>query len=90
VIIVDSSFRRGSDVLKGIAFGASLVALCRPILYGLAAAGREGVAGVIREITRELERIMGLVGVGELGQFQTSLEAVGKCPSAIRQAHGPE
>jgi isopentenyl diphosphate isomerase/L-lactate dehydrogenase-like FMN-dependent dehydrogenase len=69
VIIVDSSFRRGSDVLKGIAFGASLVALCRPILYGLAAAGREGVAGVIREITRELERIMGLVGVGELGQI---------------------
>jgi len=68
VIIVDSSFRRGSDVLKGLAFGASLVALCRPILYGLAAAGREGVAGVINEITGELERIMGLVGVGELGR----------------------
>ena len=66
--MVDSSFCRGSDVLKGLAFGASLVALCRPILYGLAAAGREGVAGIINEITAELERIMGLVGVRELGQ----------------------
>lgn len=68
VIMVDSSFRRGSDVLKGLAFGASLVGLCRPILYGLAAAGREGVAGVVDEITRELKRIMGLVGARELSQ----------------------
>jgi isopentenyl diphosphate isomerase/L-lactate dehydrogenase-like FMN-dependent dehydrogenase len=69
VIIVDSSFRRGSDVLKGLAFGASLVALCRPILYGLAAAGGEGVAGVINEITCELKRIMGLVGARELSRI---------------------
>jgi isopentenyl diphosphate isomerase/L-lactate dehydrogenase-like FMN-dependent dehydrogenase len=68
VIMVDSSFRRGSDVLKGLAFGASLVGLCRPILYGLAAAGSEGVAGVVHEITRELKRIMGLVGARELSQ----------------------
>jgi len=39
VIIVDGGFRRGSDVLKGLAFGASLVGLGRPILYGLSAAG---------------------------------------------------
>ncbi|MFH1123784.1 MAG: alpha-hydroxy-acid oxidizing protein, partial [Pseudomonadota bacterium] len=35
VIIVDGGFRRGSDVLKGLAFGADLVGLGRPILYGL-------------------------------------------------------
>jgi isopentenyl diphosphate isomerase/L-lactate dehydrogenase-like FMN-dependent dehydrogenase len=44
-IIVDGGFRRGSDVFKGLAFGASLVGLGRPILYGLAAAGREGGSG---------------------------------------------
>lgn len=61
-IIVDSSFRRGSDVVKGLAFGAALVGICRPLLYGLAAAGQEGVTGVIDGMTSELKRIMGLVG----------------------------
>ena len=65
VIIVESSFRRGSDVLKGLAFGASLVGLGRPILYGLAAGGREGVKGVIDGITQELKRAMTLVGVSD-------------------------
>jgi isopentenyl diphosphate isomerase/L-lactate dehydrogenase-like FMN-dependent dehydrogenase len=40
-IIVDGGFRRGSDVLKGLAFGASLVGLGRPILYALAVGGKK-------------------------------------------------
>ena len=66
-IMVDGGFRRGSDVLKGLAFGASLVGIGRPILYGLAADGREGVKGVVNGITQELKRIMTLVGVTEPG-----------------------
>ena len=66
VIMVDGNFRRGSDVLKGLAFGASLVGLCRPVLYGLAAGGKEGVAGIISGITSELKRIMSLVGARDL------------------------
>ena len=62
VVMVDGGFRRGSDVLKGLAFGASLIGLGRPILYGLAANGREGVKGVIEGITVELKRIMSMVG----------------------------
>jgi 4-hydroxymandelate oxidase len=62
VIMIDGGFRRGSDVLKGLAFGAALVGLGRPILYGLAADGQEGVKGVIEGITRELKRIMTMVG----------------------------
>lgn len=62
VIIVDGGFRRGSDVLKGLASGASLVALGRPILYGLSAAGKMGVRAVIDELTKELKRIMTMVG----------------------------
>ena len=54
-------------MLKGLAFGASLVGLGRPILYGLAAAGREGVREVIDGITRELKRIMSMVGASEPG-----------------------
>lgn len=62
-IMVDGGFRRGSDVLKGLAFGASLVGMGRPILYGLAAQGKEGVRAVIDEVTGELRRIMSMVGV---------------------------
>jgi len=67
-IMVDGGFRRGSDVLKGLAFGASLVGIGRPILYGLAADGREGVKGVVNGITQELKRIMTLAEVPEPGQ----------------------
>jgi len=66
VIMVDGNFRRGSDVLKGLAFGASLVGLCRPVLYGLAAGGKDGVAGIVNAITSELKRTMSLVGARDL------------------------
>ena len=62
VIIVDSGFRRGSDVFKGLSFGAGLVGLGRPILYGLAANGAEGVKNVIQEMTEELKRFMSMTG----------------------------
>jgi 4-hydroxymandelate oxidase len=62
VLIADGGFRRGSDVLKGLAFGASVVGLGRPILYGLAAQGREGVYHLIDEITTEMKRIMSMIG----------------------------
>ncbi len=62
VVMVDGGFRRGSDVCKGLAFGASLVGLGRPILWALAAGGKEGVKDLIEEITGELGRIMGMIG----------------------------
>jgi isopentenyl diphosphate isomerase/L-lactate dehydrogenase-like FMN-dependent dehydrogenase len=73
VIIVDGGFRRGSDVLKGLAFGASLVGLGRPILYGLAAAGREGVKGVIEGINAELIRIMTMTGAAHPGRVPKNI-----------------
>ena len=73
VIIVDGGFRRGSDVLKGLAFGATLVGLGRPILYGLSAAGKEGVRGVIEGITHELKRIITMVGTSEAGQIRSDV-----------------
>ena len=68
-IFIDGGFRRGSDVLKGLAFGAELVGLGRPILYGLAAGGMDGVHDVIRNITAELRRIMVMVGAGAIDQI---------------------
>ncbi|MBW1950831.1 MAG: alpha-hydroxy-acid oxidizing protein [Deltaproteobacteria bacterium] len=62
VVMVDGGFRRGSDVCKGLAFGASLVGLGRPILWAVAAGGQEGVKSLVEEITEELRRIMGMIG----------------------------
>ena len=69
ILIADGGFRRGSDVLKGLAFGASLVGLGRPILYGLAAGGGEGVRDLINQITDEMKRIMSMIGAAEPGKL---------------------
>jgi 4-hydroxymandelate oxidase len=73
LLIVDGGFRRGSDVLKGLAFGASLVGLGRPILYALAAEGREGVYNLISEITGEMKRIMSLIGAEDPGELRRDM-----------------
>jgi isopentenyl diphosphate isomerase/L-lactate dehydrogenase-like FMN-dependent dehydrogenase len=73
LLIVDGGFRRGSDVLKGLAFGASLVGLGRPILYALAAEGREGVYNLISEITAEMKRIMSLIGAEGPGELRRNM-----------------
>jgi isopentenyl diphosphate isomerase/L-lactate dehydrogenase-like FMN-dependent dehydrogenase len=62
VVMVDGGFRRGSDVCKGLAFGASLIGLGRPILWALAADGKDGVKNLIGGITEELRRILGMIG----------------------------
>jgi len=61
-LMVDGGFRRGSDILKGLAFGASLVGLGRPILYALAAGGENGVSDLLKELKQELTRLMTMVG----------------------------
>jgi isopentenyl diphosphate isomerase/L-lactate dehydrogenase-like FMN-dependent dehydrogenase len=61
-LMVDGGFRRGSDILKGLAFGASLVGLGRPILYALAAGGQEGLAALFQELRQELIRLMTMTG----------------------------
>ncbi|MCZ6712239.1 MAG: alpha-hydroxy acid oxidase [Gammaproteobacteria bacterium] len=68
-IIVDSGFRRGSDLFKGIARGATAVAIGRPYLWGLGAFGQEGVDRVLNILTRELEITMGAAGTPSLASI---------------------
>ncbi len=58
--------RRGQDVFKALALGASAVAIGRPILYGLALAGADGVAAVFEQLTKELKNVMHLAGIATL------------------------
>ncbi|MDN5954755.1 MAG: alpha-hydroxy-acid oxidizing protein, partial [Loigolactobacillus coryniformis] len=61
-IIFDSGVRRGSHVFKALANGADLVALARPIIYGLALGGAQGVASVVSHLNDELLIDMQLAG----------------------------
>ena len=61
-IIVDGGFTRGTAVLKGLALGATVVAVGRTILWGLAADGAAGVACALDILRRELRTTMALAG----------------------------
>lgn len=72
-IFVDSGFRRGTDVLKGLAFGSDAIMIGRPILYALAAYGSEGVEILIKTITSELQRVMTMTGVKNISQIDETI-----------------
>ena len=62
VVLMDGGVRRGSDVAKALALGARAVLIGRPYLYGLAAAGQEGVEQVLGNLRTELGRTLTLMG----------------------------
>jgi isopentenyl diphosphate isomerase/L-lactate dehydrogenase-like FMN-dependent dehydrogenase len=65
-VLVDGSFRRGSDVAKALAFGAHGVLLGRPAMWGLAAYGADGVQAVVEMLQSDLGRTMGALGASNL------------------------
>jgi (S)-mandelate dehydrogenase len=78
-VIVDSGFRRGTDVAKALALGADAVMLGRATLYGLAAGGEPGVRRALEILTSELDRVLGQLGV-------CSVDELG--PRLLRRAGG--
>ena len=61
-VLVDSGFRRGTDIVKALAMGASAVGVGRPYLWGLGAFGQSGVERVLQILRRETEAAMRQVG----------------------------
>lgn len=72
-VFVDGGVRTGTDVLKGLALGASAVFLGRPILWGLTAGGQAGVEQVLRIVTKELSDAMALSGCAKIADIDRSL-----------------
>ena len=68
-VIVDSGFRRGSDILKGLALGADAVIVGRATLYGVAAAGEPGATRALEILHSEIRRTMGVMGMSDLSQI---------------------
>jgi 4-hydroxymandelate oxidase len=70
-VLMDGGVRRGTDVLTALALGASAVFVARPTIWGLAAEGEAGVAGVLEILRAEFENAMALTGcrsVDEIGR----------------------
>ena len=61
-VLADGSFRRGTDIIKALAFGAQAVLVGRPVMWGLAAYGAAGVQGVVEMLQTELARYMAMCG----------------------------
>jgi isopentenyl diphosphate isomerase/L-lactate dehydrogenase-like FMN-dependent dehydrogenase len=68
-IILDSGVRRGQDVFRAIALGASAVALGRPVLYGLALGGWMGVRDVLEHLKGEIKMAMQLAGTASVKEI---------------------
>jgi 4-hydroxymandelate oxidase len=74
-ILVDGGVRRGTDVLKALALGAKAVLVGRPILWGLAADGEEGVGQVLEILRKEFDVALGLCGCRSCDEVDRGLVA---------------
>jgi 4-hydroxymandelate oxidase len=73
LVIVDGGVRRGVHVLKGLALGAELVAVGRPILWALAVDGADGVSRVLELLRDELSLAMALAGCRTVDEITADL-----------------
>ena len=69
MVMVDSGFRRGSDVVKALALGADMAFVGRATLFGIAAGGEAGAAHAIKILRTEIHRVMALLGCPSLREL---------------------
>jgi 4-hydroxymandelate oxidase len=74
-VLMDGGVRRGTDVLKALALGAAAVLVGRPVVWGLAAEGEDGVAGVLEILRDEVENAMALAGYRSVAEIDRALLA---------------
>jgi len=74
-VLMDGGVRRGTDILKALALGASAVCVGRPILWGLAVDGEEGARDVLRILIEEFDLAMALAGCASVEDITSDLIA---------------
>ena len=72
-VMVDGGIRAGLDVMIALALGADLVFIGRPVLWGLAADGADGVRRTLDALTVDLHHVMALSGVTKLDELRRDL-----------------
>ena len=68
-VLIDSGFRRGTDIFKALALGAQGICIGRPYLWGLAAFGQPGVERALELLTKELELTMRMNGAPSISSI---------------------
>ena len=72
-VLLDGGVRRGGDVVKALALGATACTIGRPHLWGLAVAGESGVAWVLEIFRRDIDRVLALGGWDGIAQLDRSV-----------------
>lgn len=72
-VLVDSGFRRGTDVVKALALGAHAVQIGRSTLYGIAAGGQPGAQRALGILREEIDRVMALIGCRSVAELSPEL-----------------
>jgi len=75
-VLLDGGIRRGTDILKALAYGAKAVLLGRPVLWGLSVAGQIGVSHIISLLQDELNVAMALSGCATITDIDSSLVSI--------------
>ena len=75
-VLLDGGVRRGIDVFKALARGATAVLIGRPYLHGLAVGGADGIARIVEILRTELEMTMGLIGCPHLSEISEKFLAL--------------
>ena len=70
---VDGGFRRGTDVFKALALGATCVGIGRPFLFGLACYGQQGVEKIAKIFKNELKTCMQMMGTSSLKDIKKNM-----------------
>ena len=72
-VLIDGGIRRGTDVVKAIALGANAVGVGRPIIWGLAVDGEQGVKQILDILRRDFELTMRLCGCTSVHEIKEDL-----------------
>lgn len=68
-VMIDSGFRRGTDIFKALAIGADAVCIGRAYIWGLSAFGQPGVEKVLNMLDAELSMVMRQMGVQSIADI---------------------
>jgi len=68
-VLIDGGFRRGTDIFKALALGATAVGIGRPYAWGLAGFGQPGVEAVLAILRREFEVMMREAGTPSIASI---------------------
>jgi len=88
-VLVDSGFRRGSDVVKALAMGAKAVQIGRPTLYGVAAGGQAGARRALAIFREEIDRVMALIGARSIAELNPEFLHAPDLPLRAAEASRP-